>query len=227
MTFTPHPHGRETGFTLVEMLVSLAIVGMMASMLLAGLRSVGTFMQRTDRQAVADDAVIAAQRLLRDRIEQLRAITNPNSATALVDANGDEGRFTFLALPLARAEPDSLWRYRITMSATGDLLLLWANSLDDRYNFVSQDKQGWQPITLLRNVRTVRINYFGERISGDGRSWQVDWIQRPQPPALIRIRVTFPEGDRRSWQDLIIRPRATENTACKIDLLSGRCGAAS
>ena len=220
-------YARDQGFTLVEMLVSLAILGMMAAMLLSGLQTVGMFAGRTVAQIDADDSVVAAQRLLRDRIEQLRPTINPNSSVAIVDANGDEANFNFIAPPLARAEPDSLWRYRIVVTAAGDLILLTANSLDDRFNFTARDDAGWQPLTLLNNVRVVRINYFGERLTGFGSSWQINWAQRPQPPALVRIRVAFRDGDRRRWPDLVIRPRATDNTACKIDLLTGRCGAPS
>ena len=217
----------SAGFTLIEMLVSLAIVGMMATMLLGGLRTVGIFASHTSTQIEADNGIVAAQRLLRERIEQLRAIISPNSASPIIDANGTESSFTFVAPPPPRAEPDSLWRYRIAVVATGDLILYTVNSLDDRYDFAAAETKGWQPSTLLINVQAVRINYYGERLTGVGSSWQVNWQQRPQPPALVRIRVSFREGDRRTWPDLIVRPRATENTACKIDLLSGRCGAPS
>ncbi len=216
----------DDGFTLVEMLVSLAVLGMMAAMLLNGLQTVSRFADRSLGQINDDDSIVAAQRVLRDRIEQLRTVLNPNSATPIVEANGDETSFDFIAPPLARAEPDSLWRYRIAATATGDLILYTANSLDDRYNFAMRDPQGWQPVPILKNVQTVRINYFGERLVGPGSAWQARWLQRPQPPALVRIRVSFRPGDRRVWRDLIVRPRATENSACKIDVLSGRCGAA-
>ncbi|MFM9976616.1 MAG: type II secretion system protein J [Sphingomonadaceae bacterium] len=216
---------RTAGFTLVELLVTLAILAMMAGMLLGGLQSVAQFSQRTASRSATADGIAAAQRLLRDRIEQLRPVPEANSATGTVDANGDETSFTFLGPPLARAEPDSLWRYRITVTATGDLLLMHANSLDDRYSFASRATTGWQPVTLLRNVQTVRINYFGPRLTGVGRGWQVGWLRRPQPPALVRVRVTFRPGDPRTWPDLIVRPRASVNTACRIDILSGRCGA--
>lgn len=225
MTFDRRAGG--SGFTLVEMLVSLAILAMMATMLLGGLQSVAAFASRGYDRVQADDGIVAAQRVLRDRVEQLRAVINPSSGSAIVDANGDETSFTFLAPPLARAEPDSLWRYRIAATAAGDLVLYTANSLDDRYDFRSRDLRGWQPVTVLKDVAAVRINYFGERIGGSGSAWQIAWIYRPQPPALVRIRVTFKPGDRRVWPDLVIRPRANENTACKIDLLSGRCGANS
>lgn len=217
----------DDGFTLVEMLVSLAILGMMAAMLLSGLRTVGGFLSRTSGQAESDDSIASAQRVLRDRIERLRAVVNPNSGTAIVDAAGDEGRFSFVGEPLVQSSPDSLWRYRVTATATGELLVYCANTLDDRYDFATRETKGWQPLTLLKNVQTVRINYYGEHPTGAGSGWQVSWQQRPQPPALVRIRVSFRPGDPRIWPDLIIRPRATENTACKIDLLTGRCGSPS
>lgn len=207
------------------MLVSLAILGMMSTMLLGGLRTVGAFAGRTDAQSQSLDQVITAQRLIRGRVEHLRALINPNSSVPLVDANGDAGQFTFIAPPLARSEPDSLWRYRIMVTASGDFLLYSANSLDDRYNFGERDTRGWQPLTLLRDVDSVRIDYFGARLRQPGRGWQDSWILRPQAPDLVRIRVTFRNGDRRIWPDLIVQPRATENAACRIDVLSGRCGA--
>jgi general secretion pathway protein J len=217
----------EQGFTLVEMLVSLAILAMMATMMLGGLRSVGQWAGRGADKLNDDDGIVAAQRVLRERIEQMRAIIDRNSLSPILDATGQEDSFTFIAPPLARSEPDSLWRYRIAASATGDLILYTASGLDDRYNFAERGVKGWQPHIVLKNVQTIRINYFGERPIGSGSVWQVSWLRRPQPPALVRIRITLRPGDKRHWADLIVRPRATENSACKIDILTGRCGGVS
>lgn len=209
------------------MLVSLALLGMVAAMLLNGLRTTSLFGQRIAGQFEADESVIVAQRMLRDRIEQLRPIVDPDSAVAIVDAIGDKNMFTFQSAPLARGEPDSLWRYRIILTPTGELTLLTANSLDDRLDLMMPGSKGWQPIPLLKNVQSFEINYFGARQTGSGTSWQINWFQRPQLPALVRVRVAFRNGDRRAWPDLVVRPRATDNTACRIDVLTGRCGAAS
>lgn len=218
---------RAAGFTLIEMLISLAILGMIATMLLGGLRTVGLFHSRDVAKVNAQDSIVAAHRLLRDRVEQLRAVIDRNSVTAIIDANGDEDSFSFIAPPLGRDEPDGLWRYRIAMSATGGLMLYTANALDERYNFVQREVEGWQPRVILRDIKAIKINYYGQRRVGPGSDWQLEWAFRPQPPTLVRIRVIFPRGDRREWPDLIIRPRATENTACKIDVISGRCGSAT
>lgn len=214
---------RRNGFTLVEMLVSLAVLSLVATMLLGGLQGVGAFVQRSDVRQAGFEEVASAHRLLRGRIEQLRPVVRQDSSIPQVDAQGDGGSFTFIAPPLDRAAPDALWRYRIIATAAGDLILYWANSLDDRYDFEA-GMAGWQPITLLKSVGAVAIDYMGEDLGGrSGRRWHASWAGRPQPPDLVRVRVTFRAGDRRSWPDLIVRPRATVNTACKIDALTGRC----
>ncbi len=217
----------QRGFTLVEMLVSLAILAMMTAMLLNGLQSVAMFGARSVQKLDDDDEIAAGQRVLRDRIEQLRAVLNRFSQTPIIDAGGDESSFSFVGPPIASGEPDGLWRYRIQATPAGDLVLYTANILDDRYNFAERDLRGWRARKILDNVQTLRLTYFGPQRVGGGTGWQSTWQYRPQPPALVRIRVELRAGDHRHWPDLIVRPRATENTACTINALTGRCGGAS
>ena len=102
-------------------------------------------------------------------------------------------------------------------------MLYWVSGLDNRFDFETRAATGWQPVTLLKRVKTLTINYFGQDVRAPGRRWQTSWIKRPQPPDLVRIRLGFANADRRVWPDLIVRPRATVNTACRIDALTGRC----
>ena len=87
--------------------------------------------------------------------------------------------------------------------------------------------QSWTSITLARGASGLSLAYFGDDPLSGGRSWQTRWYDRPQPPDLIRVRIAFPAGDKRHWPDLVARPRATVNNACRIDPMSGRCESAS
>jgi general secretion pathway protein J len=213
------------GFTLVELLVSLAVLGLFGAMLLAALDKTASFLVRARDRTEGQDGVGAAQMLVRARIEALRAVTRDVSATPQVDANGDSTSFTFFAPPPDHAAPDALWRYRLTATAAGDLILFTASSLDDRYDFASLESAGWQPIPLLHRVKALNISYFGGAERSTERRWQTRWLAREQPPELVRVRVQFDDGDVRHWPDLVVRPSATVNTACRIDPVSATCRA--
>lgn len=213
---------RSNGFTLVEMLVSLAVLGLMSTLLLDGVRQTGSFVSRESRRTADREDVVAAQEMLRGRLEQLRPVLTPSSATPEADIRGDEAVLTFVAPGLDRAGPTSLWRYRIAVTAAGDLVVYTGDTLDDRFDLEAGDA-GWRLFTLVRNVAAIRIAYFGENLRGAGRTWHSRWEGRPQPPELVRVAITFRGGDSRVWPDLIVRPRATVNSACRIAKLTGRC----
>ena len=214
----------KNGFTLIELLVALAVLGMAAAMMTATLNSAWLAMPQKMR-GNDDQSVVAAQLVLRGRIERLSAAVRLDSSEPIVDTQGDSRILSFAAPPLPRLGPDALQKYRLIVTPAGDLMLYTASSLDDRIDLRDRALIGWQPNRLLRGVQDIEISYFGpDRFSAFGR-WQKFWIDRPQPPALIRIRLRFGQGDTRQWPDLVIRPRATVNAACRIQRSSGRCEA--
>lgn len=213
----------EAGFTLIELLVTLAITGLLAAMILAGLGTSGRALARIDNQTDDLDSIVFAQQSLRRRVEDLRAVARIDGLTPTVDAQGDEANFTFVAPPLDRAQPDGLWRYRLMANAGGDLMLYHLSTLNRGVDPNAPGAAGWTPMKLLSNVAALRIGYYGRDPLSSQRGWQTRWSRRAQPPDLVRVIVKFRDGDRRTWPDLIVRPRATINTACKIDALTGRC----
>lgn len=219
-------HGAgERGFTLAEMLVSIAVLGFVAAMLLAGIGTAAMIAARSRGSDLATNSVAAAQLVLRDRLESLQAVTRLDSSEPIVDAHGTDKAFDFVGRPLERDQPDALQYYRLTRGADGDLILYIANTLDPQVDRGAELMAGWRPLRLLTGTTALTITYFGADPRAGGRRWQTIWNGRQQPPDLLRIAVDFAAGDRRSWPDLIVRPGATLNTECRIDPLTGRCGA--
>lgn len=218
------PYDNEAGFTLIELLVALAVLGMAAGMLLAALNSAWLVTPRQDSR-LGDQSVVAAQYILRSRLERLSPAVRLDSSDPIVDAQGDARVMSFAAPPLPRVGPAALQRYRLIVTPAGDLMLYTASTLDDRIDLRDRALIGWQPNRILRGVRDIELSYFGpDQFSAAGR-WQKFWIDRPQPPTLVRIRLTFNDNDSRYWPDLIVRPRATVNAVCRIQRVSGRCEA--
>lgn len=213
---------QEDGFTLIESLVALAITGMIASVLLQG---VVTVRQVASRMVVAQRAgedVASAQSVLRSAIGQLRAVPRSDRAEPVLDLDGDDRHFSFYGPPLRGAGPDALQAYRLQLSPDGDLTLFTASSLVDALQLRSSTLEGRRAMRLIGGVKELSLSYFGPAATG-GYAWRRFWYDERQPPLLIRVSLTFPEGDRRRWPDLLVRPMVTTNTACRIDPVTSRC----
>ena len=213
----------DAGFTLFEMLVALAILGMLAAMLLAALKGPSDLVQRLVHGQTGQDQVVAAQSRLRWVLERLRPTLRLDSVGKIIDLRGTAHDISLFAPVLPSNAPDALKRYRLLLNATGDLVLYTANDLDERIDINAPGLVGWQPTVLLSGVEQVGLAYFGIDPSGTGRSWQVSWTDRTQLPDLIRIRVDFMPGDRRSWPELLVRPGASGRVTCAPTALSSPC----
>lgn len=222
--FLPARRASEAGFTLAELLVALGVLSLGAGLLATTLHTAAVVAPASVRPA-GEDSVAAAQRILRDRLERLAPVDRINATAGVVDARGDAHRFSFAAPPLARRGPGMIERFRLMLSPNGDLLLYSAGSLDDRINLSDPSLVGWQPTRLIAGVQDVDLAYFGTDPVTRQDRWQSFWMDRPQPPKLVRVRLRFAAGDPRQWPDLVVSPQATVSATCQIDPASGECAA--
>ena len=211
------------GFTLIEMLVSLAVLAMTAALLMTGLAGGQSLWQRAGARAADGETVAAAQMILRDRIEHVVPVTSFDGSAPFADIGGTSQVLSFYGPPADRDRPGDLQRYRLMLSPRGELTLYSVDGRTSRIEIKSPAVAGWRAAPLLDGVGTIELAYYGAAPPDNGRRWRARWQERPQPPELVRLRVVFAPGDRRTWPDLIIRPATALNSACTIDPLTGRC----
>jgi general secretion pathway protein J len=210
------PPRATAGFTIVEALVSLAILALLSLMLVAGTQHARL---RLHRLQAADDGEIVetAQDLLHGRLARAFPYARPNAGTPTVEFDGTPDRLQFFAPPADAAAPDALQSYVLSLTTGGVLQLSGVSDLANDPN------QSVRRLALLRGAAALNIDYFGAAAPDNRPRWRARWEQQAVLPALVRVRVSFPPGDPRTWPDLIVAPAATLDSLCQIDIHTGGC----
>ena len=207
----------RAGYTLVELLVALAIMALLSTMLLAGLARSGRTWERLDGAATRAEGVEAAQALLRARLQHAWPITRYDMRPPGPDFDGLATQLTFLAPPGERDGPGALRRYRLQLEPGGDLVLVSTSDVALAPARVERRE------VLLRDVDTISLSYFGAMEPDRAPQWRENWRQRPRMPSLVRIRLQFLNGDSRLWPDLVVHPLADIDTECVLVPATGGC----
>lgn len=223
------PPRHAAGFTLVEMLVSLAIVGMASLVLVGGIGRIDLRQRLTGQRDAQIDEIAQAQFTLRHLIANIHpSISRQTSST--VDFAGNQFGLEFDGEPPDNAGPDAFQRYRLRLERSGDLMLYRINTLNETVDKRQPEVTGWTATRLLSGVATVSVRYLGPEArsrSGLGAQipspWQLQWSNRDVLPSAISLRLEFPAGDRRSWPDLVVRLRAANGDACERDPRTDEC----
>jgi general secretion pathway protein J len=204
VTLTSSTTGRQSGFTLLEILVALVVLGFLMVGLTQGVRA-GLAMWGAQTRRVGETADLdAGARVLR---RLLSGISLP-SAGGFLGASSTE---KFEALPESLTFVGDLptgfgttRRADITLELhEGRLVLRWTPR---RHELSIAPPPEPIETELIRGVQRFDLAYWGSPSPGEPAGWQSRWDRR-DIPELIRVRLGFATGDRRRWPDLIAAPQ--------------------
>ncbi len=190
--------GPERGFSLLEVLVALVVLGLLLGTLTQGVRfGVGAIAAQARVVGVRGDED-AVERTLRRLVEHM----DPGTFTTPPQMVGSESRVEFVTeLPLAASPASGQGALRVDAALEADarhrLVLRW------RPHVGGQSIAPAPPVVdevLLSGVERVTFGFLSER------GWQPAW-RGTELPLLVRVHVGFPKGDRRSWPDMVAEPR--------------------
>ncbi len=217
----------EAGFTLIEMLVSLAIVAMISVVLISGVGRIDLRQRISGQRDAQIDEIANAQFTLRKRIAHIHPAVNPQTGNTL-DFSGNEFSLEFDGEPPDNAAPAAFQRYRLRLERSGDLTLYRLSSLNETVDKRQPEVIGWNATRLLSGASAFSVRYFGPEANGAGGAgvvsrWQPRWSNRNVLPLLVSLRLDFPSGDKRSWPELVVRLRAANGDSCERDLRTDEC----
>lgn len=211
------------GFTLIEMAVALAIVALIAVVLFEALR----FSQRAHEKVVERGGdswqIFASQRLIRSLLESAYPREPaPTESAPVFGIEGDSERLSVLAGTPLGAGGSGLQRYEIESrrNAKGgtDVVVRWrADPIADSRSVDSTAEE-----VLIENVVAMKWAYLGGERDTE-LAWLDAWHGRAALPKLVRLQVSFAPGDARTWPDLVMSPRITDDANCAFDVVAQRC----
>jgi general secretion pathway protein J len=186
----------QRGFTLLEVLVALAVFGLLMTGLVQGLRlGVNAWQAQARTQAGRGD-VDAADRTLRTLIERM----DPGGVSGRPATFKGTARNLVFTTTLPEAADTMVTRGAVVTLAVderNELQLLWLPNFRNRLGPAPAPGR----VTLLRDVDHLEISYWHDPRAG----WQSEWGGITLPK-LIRIRMVFTRDSGRHGYDIVIMP---------------------
>ena len=201
-----NPIRRSQGFTLLELLIGMTLVGFILSLLFAGLNLGTRSWEAGEQRMVTSSRQAVVVDFIRRAIEQ----TYP-----LRWRVGEEDRLAFAG------EAESL-RFVGTVAmhdgASGNHLIALdlvdgetGRDLAMRWRLPDPGAPGFEPIeqaepkVLIKAVKEMALAYFGAQSETEDPAWHDQWLDQKTPPELIRLQLTMENGE--TWPDIVAAPR--------------------
>jgi general secretion pathway protein J len=198
--------GRQTGYTLLEVLVVLVVLGLLMVGLTQGVRA-GLAMWDAQARRVGETSELdGAARILRLLLTGIPANpsggVNPGAAATTTEFEGRPDSLAFVGdLPNGLG---STRRAEIKIELRREKLVLsWTPR---RHELSSAPPPQPVETELMGGVERLDLAYWGSPAPGQPPGWQAQW-DGPGIPELVRVRLGFAKGDRRRWPDLIAAPQ--------------------
>ena len=207
---------REAGFTLIEVLIGVALLAMLATLIASGTRLAGRAWNSAERQTAEIDDMDAVQGLLRRTIARARpSFAGADPADITVAFSGEPDTLSLVSAQPGTQDNGPWVRERFFLTGTGKaraLFMSWSTGSAS----VAEAK-------LLDHVATIRFAYFGAPHPGEPSVWLDQWTDRDRLPELVRVAVERDGSSFAAWPELVVATRITGNAGCVYDAQNATC----
>ena len=198
---------KQSGFTLLEILIGMSIMSMMMLLLFASLRICVQNWNAGEKKIAQVSQAAIIQNFLQSKLHATVPLDGDFLEEPQFSFQGSENEIQFVAAMPASAGRLGLQLFKMNLQPAGR---------DEPGNVLQVEMQPFfpqgdsdeqwvdKPVVILRKVQSLQFVYFGT--DSDARnsdsSWQNDWTERDSLPGLISIDIELVNGEK--WPQLVV-----------------------
>lgn len=196
---------RGAGFTLVEVVITLAIMALIMLGLVSALATFGQSRSRVEVQLARVDDVRLVSAFLRATLSRSSSAYNGRGRSAVAMFQGDARELRWLGVMPARHGVGGLYQFRLSVAEGPDA----REALQLQYlPYTGGDLENvWEAVPTRALVSDISDFGLAYRGGEDDAIWQEDWIDQERAPQLVRMLIG---AGGRDWPELVVRVRAAD-----------------
>jgi general secretion pathway protein J len=196
------PRYRQSGFTLMEVLIALTLLSLILVVLFSTLRLAGTSWDAGTARAEHNNEMRLVQNLIRRALGQAQPIVIPSPSGTTLAFSGSAAGVRFTAPLPAQAGISGLYLLGLEIQDNGTDMSLLLRRQQYRPDMLEFGEQA-ESTVLLEGISEASFSYLGSQGPYEPVGWTEQWEQSMRMPQLVRLRVVTDEA----WPDLVVMIR--------------------
>ena len=197
-----HP---ESGFTLLELLVAMTLLGLLLVMLYSGMNTSLRSWDRGEDYAERSNEIRVVHDFIRRQLRQSMTVfrQDPDLGRA-VYFEGEPDSIGWVAPMLSYLGQGGLYFVRIDIAKEQDheaLRVTWHPYRPDVEDKDDIPEEQIEETILLGLIEGFSLSYFGVEEDSEDPEWFERWEHPQQRPELVKLSLKLPD---RIWPDLIV-----------------------
>lgn len=197
----PH-HKPSTGFTLIEVLIAMTLLGIMVVLLFSSMKICADSWLKGENKITDVNEVAVVYQFFQHHLTTAKPLWDDFSEENKVFAfQGKNKELQFVSSFPASAKKSGLQLFSLKLINDGDEQLIQV-SIKPFYPIAKGEEWHLEEVTLLRHVRNISLSYFGLDDTQPEGFWQEDWLVKETQPNLVKIKIE--RDDDSYWPEMVV-----------------------
>ena len=210
------------GFTLLELLIAITLLGLIMATLFGGLRLAARSWDAGEARVDRATHLRAVTRFLKNQLNSVYPMRWKKSATPALAFIGEKDSIQFIGQLPSHFRVGGLRLISFSMEAQDNsrtLIMKSAARHTDDVDFASLETA--EKTELMKDVEEMEFSYFGAETPEAEPKWFPRWQDPQRLPNLIKV--TLKPKNSAEWPALIVAPIISPEAACVWHPVYKRC----